>query len=489
MRGFHLGSQSLWIDELFTVGSSGVGAPLHLADLVENIHGALYSLVLHVCSQIAGDSEWGLRLPSALFGVALVPAMAVLANEWVGREAVKPAAWLTALSPFLVWYSQETRNYMLLILCGCLSAVTMLRLRRHPAPGAAAAWLGTAWAGLMSGFSFVLLAPIELEWWLTSKTTLRRRLAGAAIGGAVLLVLVSPWILRAARTWDFQRLGPGANAGAAIALRGHTTFHPGAIPFALHALAVGYTLGPALRELRTGDPAATLSRHGGELMAVALVFGALGVAGLAALRRRGRLLETALWLVVPMLLVCFVALRNFKPFNPRYLAVCMPAFLLVLAAGLADLRRRWAIAFALAIAVLWGISLAQHYFVPAYGKEDYRGAAALVDRQGREGERVLALGAVEPLFYYYRGSLPGGSLWLGYASNPTLLESKVAGALAGARGAWVVLSRPEDLDPGGAFAGWMALRFPRAARAQFEGVWVWHLERDDVEQLEAAAGH
>ena len=487
MRGYRLGSQSLWIDEILTLGNSGVGTPLHLADLADNIHGALYSLVLHVCTRLAGQSEWALRLPSALFGVALVPAMAVLAKEWVGREAVKPAAWLTALSPFLVWYSQEARNYMLLMLCVCLSAIAMLRLRRYAAPAGVAVWLATAWAGLLSNFSFALLAPLHLRWWLTSKTTLRRRWAGAAVVGAVLLVLVSPWVVRAVRIWDFQRLRPGGESHLEVPLRGRTTFHPAAIPYALHAFAVGYTLGPALRELRAGDPAVTLARHGVEIALVTFVFGVLGVAGLAALARRQRLVETALWLLVPALLVSYFATRNFKVFNPRYVAVSMPAFLLVVAAGLADLRRRWAIVLALAVATLWGVSLAQHYFVPAYGKEDYRGTAELLRERGRAGERVLALGAAEPVFHYYRGPLAGDAFWLGYAANPGRLESKLAGALAGAPGAWVVLSRPEDLDPGGAFAGWMDRRFPDAERARLEGVRVWHLDRNEVGRLEAAA--
>ena len=489
MRAYRLGSQSLWIDEMFTLRSAGVGAPFHAADLLGDIHGALYSLVLHGCSRLLGDSEAALRLPSMLFGVALVPVMAVLAGAWIGREAEKPAAWLTALSPFLVWYSQEARNYMLLMLCVGLSSVALLRLRRRPTPAGAAIWLGVAWAGLLSNFSFVLLAPLQLEWWLTSKTTPARRLAGAAIAGAVLLVLMSPWVFKAVQVWDFQRLGSGAESAAAAPLRGHTTFHPAAYPFALHAFAVGYTLGPSLRELRAGNPAATLARHRGEIAAVALVFGALGLAGLAALRRRGRLFEAALWLIVPALLMSYFATRNFKAFNPRYLAVCSPAFLLVLAAGFADLRRRWVIAGALALAALWGVSLAQHYFVPAYGKEDYRGTAQLLHARGQAGERVLALGAAEPVFYYYRGPLPAAALWLGYASDPVRLESKLAAALAGASGAWLVLSRPEELDPGDAFAGWMGRRFPGAERDQLEGVSVWHLDRDDVGRLDAAAGH
>ncbi len=489
MRAFRLGAQSFWIDEVFTLRSSGVGAPFHPAELAGDIHGALYSLVLHGFSRALGDSEWALRLPSLLFGVAMVPAMAVLAQVWIGVRAVKPAAWLTALSPFLVWYSQEARNYMLLMLCACLSALAMLRLRREPALAGGAAWLGATWAGLLSNFSFALIGPLELWWWMTSKASLARRIAGAAVATAVLLVLMSPWVLKAVQVWDFQRLRSGSEPSAEAPLRGPTTFHPAAYPFTLHAFAVGYTLGPSLRELRAGQPAAALVHHAGEIAVVALVFGALGMAGFAALRRRGRLIETGLWLVVPALIVSYFALRNFKAFNPRYLAVCMPAFLLVLAAGFADLGRRRAIAAALAVAALWGVSLSNHYFVPAYGKEDYRGAAQLLRDRGHAGERVVALGAVEPVFYYYRGPLPATTVWLGYAADPPKLESKLAGALAGAGGAWLVLSRPEELDPGEAFVGWMGRRYPGVEPARLEGVRVWHLGRDDVGRLMAAAGH
>jgi hypothetical protein len=224
-------------------------------------------------------------------------------------------------------------------------------------------------------------------------------------------------------------------------------------------------------------------------VAVTVVFGALGLAGFAALRRRGRLIEVGLWLVVPALVVSYFAARNFKVFNPRYLAVSVPAFLLLMAAGFADLGRRRAIAAALALAALWGVSLSHHYFVPAYGKEDYRGAAQLVRDRGHAGERVVALGAVEPVFYYYRGPLPAATVWLGYATHPASLESKLGGALAGARGAWLVLSRPEDLDPGEAFAGWMSRRYPGVEPVRLEGVRVWHLGPEDVGRLEAAAGH
>ena len=487
MRVYHLGAQSLWIDEIYSLHAARIGQPLGPAELTGDIHGALYSLVLHVVGR-AGEAEWILRLPSALFGTALVPVMAMLARAWVGREAVIPAAWLTAFSPFLVWYSQEARNYMLLMLCVAVAALAMLRLRDHPALAGGAAWLASAWAALLSSLSFALLLPLHLFWWMAAPGPRRARVVAAAVAGGLLLLLVAPWLIGAARTYAFGRLRPGAPTGTRE-LRGATTFHAAAIPFALHAMAVGYTLGPPLRALRAGDPAGEMWRHWREVATVVAVFAPLGLLGLAALKRRGRLIDATLWMAVPAMLVSYFALRNVKVFHPRYLAVAMPAFLLVLAAGFADARRRWAATFALGIAALWGLSLVHHFTVPAYGKEDSRGAARWVAARGRAGERVLLLGATEVVFHYYRGPLRAEEFWLGFASDPARLERELAAALAGAGGAWLILSRGEDLDPGDALGAYLARRFPDAERSVFEGVRVWHLDGQDVARLEAAPAH
>jgi 4-amino-4-deoxy-L-arabinose transferase-like glycosyltransferase len=471
VRVFHLGSQSLWIDEILTWYSAGIGTRLQARDLVENVHGPLYALLLHAWCLVAGGSEWAMRAPSALYGAAMVPAMAVLAAAWLGPETAVMAAWLAALSPFMVWYGQEARNYTLLMLCVCLAGIALLGLRARLSAGGIAGALTAVAAGALSSFSFALLVPLHLGWWLADRATRVRRLGLLAAAAVGLALLLSPWIPQVARIWDFQRLTPGHGAGEP-ALRGTTTFHPVAIPFALHALAVGYTLGPSLRELRADPAPATLWRHALELAAVALVFGALGVLGLRALARRGRVTDALLWLLVPALVVSWFAVRNFKVFHPRYLAVSAPAFLLVIAAGLADLRPRARAAALGALALLWGASLAHHYFDPRYGKEDYRGAAALVAARAVPGEKVLAVGAEDPLFYYYHGPAPLERFWLGFVRRPARLKQKWDEARSGVDGVWVVLSRPEDLDPDGRFETFIAGYGPQVF--EFEGVRIWH---------------
>ena len=49
--------------------------------------------------------------------------------------------------------------------------------------------------------------------------------------------------------------------------------------------------------------------------------------------------------------------------------------------------------------------------------------------------------------------------------------------MAGASGAWVILSRSEDLDPADRFARRLDSRYPDAERWALEGVRVWHIRR------------
>ncbi|MFN8587771.1 MAG: glycosyltransferase family 39 protein [Candidatus Eisenbacteria bacterium] len=488
LRLFRLGHQSLWIDEIFSWYSAGMGGPLAVRDLLENVHGPLYSLLLHACMRAGGDAEWVLRAPSALAGILTVPAFAWLAARWLGRESAGIAAWVAAGSPFLVWYSQEARNYSLLVLLVCVSAAALLELQRRCDVPRVARYLLLAGAALLSNLSFALLAPLHLRWWLAGDAATRTARVRALLAVTALLVLLAaPWFGSIARTWDWRRLQPDREAVAGeTALRGATTFHAAAVPFALHAFAVGYTLGPSLRELRAHAGAATLKRHAPELLAAGTVFGALAVAGIVALARRKRLADTLLWLVAPGLVVSYFAAQNFKVFHPRYLAVSLPCVLLVLVAAFTDLPSRWRRIGMAAVAALWAMSLYQHYFVADYAREDYRGALAVVRGRIAPGEQVLAMGSEDPVRFYARG-LTVDRLWLGHVDQPGVMPEKFAAKLSQAGGTWVVLSREEDLDPADRFARWLEQTYPRAGRWKRPGVRVWHLTGSDVAAAAPAA--
>ena len=157
----------------------------------------------------------------------------------------------------------------------------------------------------------------------------------------------------------------------------------------------------------------------------------------------------------------------------------MPCLLLGVAAAFADMGPRARRAWGLAVALLWAGSLARAAFEPKYGREDYRTAMAHVRAGFTPGERVLAVGAPDPVEWYGRG-LPVARWWLGFAARPERMASTLADSLAAAPGTWLVLSRAEDLDPEGRCARWLDARVAPAGHWSAEGVRVWHVKREDV---------
>lgn len=143
-----LHTQSYWYDEAITVEL--VRQPFH-AMLGALPHSEstppLYYVLAWIWSQILGTGEAGLRSLSAAIGTATVPVTYAAGRQLVSRRSAFVAAALVAVSPFLVWYSQEARAYALLVLLGALSLIPLRRAVGPRAGGPLAAWAsaGSAW--------------------------------------------------------------------------------------------------------------------------------------------------------------------------------------------------------------------------------------------------------------------------------------------------------------------------------------------------------
>jgi mannosyltransferase len=115
VRVWGLGLQPLWMDEAFSHLFATL--PLDLAwqaMIVDAVHPPLYYLLLRPWLTLAGDSEFALRFLSALAGVLTVALLLRVGRDWLGERAAGWAAFLLALNPLHVWYSQEARMYALL---------------------------------------------------------------------------------------------------------------------------------------------------------------------------------------------------------------------------------------------------------------------------------------------------------------------------------------------------------------------------------------
>jgi mannosyltransferase len=116
LRFYQIGAQSLWSDE----GNSAALASRSLIqiarDASHDIHPPLYYWLLRLWTMVFGTSEAALRSLSALLGVLLVLVIADLGRRLQNKAVGLVAAFIAAISPFQVYYSQEARMYMLLAL-------------------------------------------------------------------------------------------------------------------------------------------------------------------------------------------------------------------------------------------------------------------------------------------------------------------------------------------------------------------------------------
>jgi len=465
LRLFHLGHQSLWVDEIFTWKAAIPHGLFGWADLLDDTHGPLVSAFLHAWIGVFGDSEFALRLPMALATVALVPAIAGLARRVAGERAFLPAAWLAALSPFVVWYGQELRNYAFVLLWATLALDATLAYRASGRARDLALLVLWSTLGVLSNLNGVLLLPVTFGALLLGPPRGRPRVLPLAVGLGVLLLVLSPWILRYLGVLEIHRLVPGRETlPSEEPLRGASTFSWPAIPFTFYVFSVGYSLGPSLRALHEQSAMAAIRPHLPVIALTGALFGALALTGFAALgRRRFARVLLAAAILLPLVFVSYFALMNFKPFNPRYLAVALPAWFALLAAGWAAWSRPVRVLAGALVLALFGVSLAQHYSHVEYAKEDFRGAARDLAGRFAPGDSLVLVGGCSPLDYYRRllpANAPRGrTYWLGYARDDRMAPrfSTFVNRTGGTT--WVLVSRPEDLDPNRRFEPWLVTTY------------------------------
>lgn len=448
LRMLELSGQSLWVDELLTWRAIQPGGELGFWEQVtDTIQGPLYLAAVWPLLHWQ-DTALMMRLPAAIAGVIAIPLFGWLALRMIGGRGARLALLLFAVSPFHIWYSQEGRGYAFLILLTVITALVYLEMtRRGPSLRWALAFAFSGAALVLSNLSGVFLL---LAMGLTLVTVHRPDDGQAwgrwALAFGLTVVLVSPWLLKASGIWAVDRIVPGAIVGDA--LRGSSTFSPMALPYAVYTFFFGYSLGPSLRELHQPDRMAVIMGYWPVLGVGAAAVGSALIASVAKIDRRR--LTLIIWILIPVLIAVVLAMRNIKPWNPRYVSVALPALVLLAGAGLAQLPRRMGLVVA-SVAVgltLW--SLVGYYGQTKYAKADLRQAVIEVNAQAAPNGVVLVPVVTAVYRYYDRGA---HELLNSYQVAPLVDRASASRYVAETLGGYdycrVVLAREWYFDPDG----------------------------------------
>jgi mannosyltransferase len=187
-----LGVQHFWIDESVTAGL----LQLDFVQMLKTIPFTestppLYYVLAWVWSQLFGTSEAAIRALSALFGVAAVPVLYAAAREFASRRAALLAAGLAAVSPALVWYSQEARAYALLILLSALSLLFFGRALRRADTRTLVLWALASAAALATHYFAVFPVTAEAAW-LLFRGPSRQRVVRACVPIPLVAAAMAP---------------------------------------------------------------------------------------------------------------------------------------------------------------------------------------------------------------------------------------------------------------------------------------------------------
>jgi hypothetical protein len=374
LRAVRLDVAPLWLDEV--VSAMWVDLPWGdaMRAAIVDRHPPLYVLLLKSWVLVAGHSDWALRAFSVIASCIAVMLTAALARLMAGAVAARWAAWLAALSPYVVHHAQEARMYALVMALAALHLLLFVGfvLGRRERLGwgfalTAVALTATHYyaAFLVCGeiLSFALLMPL-------------RRLRGSILSVGVAAAAVASLALTAAAFAAHRLPVSEYDLGMMVA------------PGAIWALIGGYELMPRPEALHTEGLAAVWA-----FVPVAAVAGAALAAtawgGLRSLTPAMRTvaLATAGTVVAGPLAAQMVAGVGF---HPRYLAAAMPLFIVVLAAG-APPRLTWnapsLCPLVLVATMLLGTAI--HLHDPSHGREDVRAVQRWLDDHVARDEEIL----------------------------------------------------------------------------------------------------
>jgi hypothetical protein len=452
LRFYAIDHSSLWSDEGNTWAlvqrSFGEIARSAAAD----IHPPGYYWLLKGWSAIFGTSAYSLRSFSAVCGILVVYVTWLIARRVAPtptsrRMLATTSAFVAAVLPFQIYYSQEARMYMLLALEAAVLFLVMIAWRNAEIASAArrawmlsAAYALVAAAGLWTHYSFpIVLVAAALAFvvdWARGPSEVRTGtpLVRLAAANLVALLLFAPWM--------------------PTALHQITTWPQGS-----EIVAFGEGLTLTLRTLLWG----LIPPPEPETPWLVLAAG-LPLLGAIALRRARHDISLVLWLLAPIALMFAFGLFS-EPFLKFLLIASAPWC--ILSAGAAELggasrptqSRLLHVSVAFIFALLAALSL-PGYYGNAQARDNYRGIAAYLAATANPTTDLVLLNAPGQgdVWSYYDPGIPVLALPAERPTNASKVSSQLDEATRGIQNVYALFWATDESDPDSLVEGWLNAR-------------------------------
>ncbi|MGD8751590.1 MAG: glycosyltransferase family 39 protein [Anaerolineales bacterium] len=358
LRFYKLGEWSFWIDEIFTVEVSQGPAIYSFAWPRISI------MLIGTALRVLGISEWSARLAPALIGVISIPILYFPVRKMYGSGVALTASILLTISPWHLFWSQNVRFYTSLMLLYTLALLFFHYALEEDRPGYMILSLIFFASAALERYTALFFVPVVLVYLLLLKVVRSEKPPGLRFRNLLIFLLpfiavviielysyISSGTFQFFRDFDWFFLYRNDDP---IRLLGNISFNLG-IPLIVLAIFSGVFL-------------LIKKNHAGLLM----ISGA----------------------VVPT--VILIAANPFIFTKDRYVFITLFSWVILAAYGINELIKstdwlhRW---LAVAVLMILFFDAASdsllYYKVNNGNRRDWKGAFALVQQRGREGDDVV----------------------------------------------------------------------------------------------------
>ncbi|MDD5129530.1 MAG: glycosyltransferase family 39 protein [Candidatus Omnitrophica bacterium] len=421
LRFYQLGAKSLWTDELATMVNTAniVDFKTFLEHTVNDDLPKFYSLLLKFWITL-GNSEFFMRALSVIFGILSIWVVYVLSRLFFDAKASLSAAFLTAISPFLLLYDREIRVYSLFTLLSLLATYLFVKSIRD---NKKYLWLLFTAVSILNVYThYYAFLTLGVQWLflIIRKRSYRQ--------------LVKPWLIANCTIFLFFMVRMMAF------IKDIAYFAPWAIPrerfpfiFTKEIVEIFYIF----FSFTVGQTIMPWNFYAVPILLVTIACFVLGI------RKNSSLARESLYLLLLIFVPVLIGVV-FRISLPRYFMFIAPLVYIFIAKGIWVLPKKVMVIAGLVIILGWGYGLKNYYTDKEFhflGSVDpWREVGGYLKENVREKDALYCLGlGVVPLRHYYNSSIPG-------FEGPGLIKKLESLDKAGTKRIWLIFTYQEEYE-------------------------------------------
>ena len=189
LRIYRLGDRNLWHDEIFAIFFHRFSFPDITRVL---IRAPLHIVVVNIVTRLFYRNEFWTRLPAMIFGCASIPFVYLLGKRLFNRHVGLVGAFLLAISPFHIWYSQTAVRYTQAVFFITLSSYLFICCVREDKNWL---WIIFSFIQIMAVYtsylSFIMIVPQMAILFLLERGKYVKKLV---LSWSVVILFFLPWV-------------------------------------------------------------------------------------------------------------------------------------------------------------------------------------------------------------------------------------------------------------------------------------------------------